>query len=172
MLSGRLWPQLGGKEQFLDIMGLNYYYDNQWLLHGPPIDHHHRLQKPFRKILAENYARYGRPILVSETGIEGEMRVPWLAYIGDEVRAAMRSGVPVLGVCLYPVINHPGWDDNRYCENGLFHAAVEHGSRAVYQPLAGELARQIALTAKMWDDTSSGAEGFIWKSRAIAIAES
>ena len=172
MLSGRLWPQLGGKEGFLDIIGLNYYSDNQWLLHGPPIDHHHRLQKPFRKILAENYARYGRPILVSETGIEGEKRVPWLAYIGDEVRAAMRSGVPVLGVCLYPVINHPGWDDNRYCENGLFHAAVEHGSRAVYQPLAGELARQIALTAKMWDDMSFGAEVFIWKSRATAIAES
>src|SRR5438445_193574 len=30
MLAGRLWPELGGEEKFLDIIGLNFYPHNQW----------------------------------------------------------------------------------------------------------------------------------------------
>src|SRR5436190_10964420 len=30
MLAGRLWPELGGKEEFLDILGVNFYPHNQW----------------------------------------------------------------------------------------------------------------------------------------------
>ena len=37
MIAGRLWPQLGGEAKLLDIVGLNYYHDNQWIFGGPPI---------------------------------------------------------------------------------------------------------------------------------------
>ena len=30
MLSGRTQPELGGKESYLDILGINYYDRNQW----------------------------------------------------------------------------------------------------------------------------------------------
>ena len=35
MLSGRTEPQLGGSPQLLDIVGINYYHDNQWTDQGP-----------------------------------------------------------------------------------------------------------------------------------------
>ena len=37
LISGRLWPQIGGEPGFLDIVGANYYPTNQWIHGGPPI---------------------------------------------------------------------------------------------------------------------------------------
>jgi polysaccharide biosynthesis protein PelF len=146
MLSGRTWPQLGGAEKYLDIMGVNYYHNNQWIHGGLPIDVDHPLYKPFRKILVEIYARYGKPLLVAETGIEGDRREGWLAYVGEEAGAAMQAGVQLEGICLYPIVNHPGWDDDRPCENGLFAFKTQDGRRDVYRPLATELQRQAKAT--------------------------
>ncbi|KQT54089.1 glycosyl transferase family 1 [Aureimonas sp. Leaf454] len=145
IMAGRAWPQVGGREALLDIVGVNYYFNNQWIHGGPPIDIGHPLYKPFRAILIETYARYGRPIFVAETGTEGERRPAWFAYICSEVRAAMRAGVPVEGICLYPILDHPGWDDERYCPNGLLQFHRGRGTRTAYAPLAAELARQRAL---------------------------
>jgi polysaccharide biosynthesis protein PelF len=135
LISGRIWPQIGGQERFLDIIGVNYYFNNQWIHGGPPIDIGHPLYKPFAKILVETYARYGRPMLVAETGIEDERRASWFRYVSGEVQAAMQSGVPMEGLCLYPIVNHPGWDDNRACENGLLSCEITPSGRKVYQPL-------------------------------------
>ncbi len=145
MIAGHAWPQLGGSPKHLDIVGVNYYFNNQWIHGTGPIDTGHPLHKPFRYILAETYARYGRPIFVSETGIEFERRPAWLAHIGAEVRAARAAGVPIEGICLYPVINHPGWDDDRHCQNGLLDMQPRSGGRLSYQPLADEMGRQRRL---------------------------
>ena len=96
----------------------------------------------FHRILDEVWRRYGRPILVAETGAEGENGPGWLRYVAGEVRAAARLGVPVSGLCLYPVLDYPGWENDRPCEVGLFGVADETGRRAVYEPLAEELERQ------------------------------
>jgi glycosyltransferase involved in cell wall biosynthesis len=136
LLGGRLWPQIGGAEHYLDVVGVNYYHNNQWIHGGPPIDLAHSLYKPFRAILMETYGRYGKPIFVAETGIEGLRRPGWLGYICSEVVAAMNAGVPIEGICLYPIVNHPGWDDNRACENGLLSCLPLGQSRAAYSPLA------------------------------------
>lgn len=145
MIAGRIWPQVGGRKELLDIVGVNYYYNNQWIYGGPPIDRHHPLHKPFHRMLAETYARYGRPILVAETGIEGNERANWLAHVAAEVRAAQQLGVPIEGVCLYPVLDHPGWDDDRPCPNGLLHTLADACTRQADQPYAAELARQSQL---------------------------
>ncbi len=144
MLCGRLNPDLGGRPGYLDVLGLNYYPSNQWVLDGPrltPQDPHYR---PLRELLREVYRRYGRPLFIAETGTEAEARAPWLRYICDEVAAAQSLGVPLGGVCWYPVLNHPGWDDDRHCHNGLLDYADASGKREVYAPLAKELARQQA----------------------------
>jgi hypothetical protein len=65
--------------------------------------------------------------------------------VGGEVREAVRRGVPVEGVCLYPVLSHPGWDDDRYCPNGLFEMEVRDGRRIEHAPLAAELRCQHRL---------------------------
>ena len=119
MLAGAAWPQLGGRPALLDIVGVNFYHNNQWIHGGPPLPWDHALCRPFRHLLADTYARYGRPIFVAETGIEGAARPAWLRMILAEVEEAIELGVPVEGVCLYPVLDHPGWDDDRYCPNGL-----------------------------------------------------
>lgn len=137
MLGGRSWPQLGGKARHLDVIGVNYYFNNQWIHGEGPIDVGHPLYRPFRYLLIDTYARYGRPIFVAETGTEAERRPSWLAYVCAEVEAAMQAGVPVEGICLYPVLDHPGWDDERYCPNGLLQL-----DRTVHAPLATELAHQ------------------------------
>ncbi|WP_380784681.1 glycosyltransferase [Sphingomonas sp. R86521] len=119
MIAGRAWPQIGGRPDLLDIVGVNFYHNNQWIHGGPPLAYGDPRARPFREILADTYARYGRPIFVAETGIEGDARAPWLQSIIAEVQAAIALGVPVEGICLYPVLDHPGWDDGRYCPNGL-----------------------------------------------------
>jgi len=95
------------------------------------------------------HKRYGRPLFIAETAIEGDARSHWLRYVAGEVRAAMRAGVPVAGLCLYPILDYPGWDDGRYCPTGLWGYADERGNRSIHQPLADELQRQRRLFAKV-----------------------
>lgn len=145
MLSGRRWSQLGGQEKYLGLMGINYYPHNQWLVHDRMmIPRENPLYRPFRDMLAEIYQRYNRPLFISETGTENEVRPGWLRYVSSEVQASLEAGVPVEGICLYPILNHPGWDDDRHCCNGLWDYPHESGEREIYQPLAQELRRQQA----------------------------
>ena len=143
MLAGRLLPELGGAMKYMDVLGVNFYSTNQWIHEGgAKIFRGHSQYRPFRHMLKEVYERYERPLFVAETGIEDEARPAWLRYVGREVRGAMRAGVPVEGICLYPIVNHPGWSDERHCHNGLWDYPEGKGGRAVYQPLAEELRRQ------------------------------
>ena len=144
MLAGRQWPQLGGDERYLDLLGVNYYVDNQWIHEGPTLDIGHPQYRPVQELLLDVYRRYERPIFIGETGIEGERRAAWLRYIGGEVQAAIAAGAQIEGVCLYPVLDYLGWDDERHCETGLFGLPDAHDRRAVHHPLAEELRRQQA----------------------------
>lgn len=140
MVCGRQSPELGGAEKYLDIIGLNYYSDNQW--HHPGgerIPRGHENYHPFNLILRAYYERYKRPILIAETGVENEARPDWFRYICEEAKIASESGVPVEGICLYPIVNHPGWDDARHCHNGLWDYPNESGGREIYAPLADEI---------------------------------
>jgi hypothetical protein len=40
------------------------------------------------------------------------------------------------------VVNHPGWEDDRHCHNGLWDYCNDDGHRDIYSPLAEELTRQ------------------------------
>ena len=158
MLTGRVAPELGGRAEYLDILGLNFYYNNEWMHNGPTLYTFHPHYRPFHEIIAEFYHRYNRPIFVAETGIEGKNRPGWLAYISAEVRCAIEAGIPVEGVCLYPILNHPGWEDDRHCCNGLFDYADESGHRDIYEPLAQELKSQQIAFASFFADRSSTKE--------------
>ena len=142
MLLGREWPQLGGAEKYVSHMGLNFYPDNQWIYHGRKLKWTEPLYRPLHELLIDIHARYGRPLLISETGTEGKDRPEWLQYVAEEVDAARLAGVPVDGICLYPIVNHPGWDNDRHCPNGLWDYANDKGERPIYTPLAEELRRQ------------------------------
>jgi hypothetical protein len=148
MLTGRLAPELGGEPANLDILGINFYDRNEWV-------HNSRVSltrddpryRPFRQILTEIWERYRRPMFIAETGTEDEARASWFNYVCEEVFAAIEMGVPVEGICLYPILNHFGWEDDRYCCNGLFDFPDQNGVRAVYAPLAGAILAQQHITA-------------------------
>ena len=65
---------------------------------------------------------------------------------------ARASGAAIEGICLYPVLSHPGWDDDRYCPNGLFELETRDGRRVVHASLAAELQRQQALFSALFED--------------------
>jgi beta-glucosidase/6-phospho-beta-glucosidase/beta-galactosidase len=160
MLTGRLRPDLGGREEFVDVVGVNYYHTNQWYFgSGRKIPPGHRDHRPLRALLAEWHARFRRPMLIAETGIEDAARPRWLRYVCREVDAAIVSGVPIHAICLYPILNHPGWTNDRHCRNGLWDYADSQGRRRIYEPLARELRRQIddrrAARLASWEDRAS-----------------
>jgi hypothetical protein len=90
-------------------------------------------------MLAEWWQRFRRPLVIAETGAEASARASWLHYVGGEVRAAQETGVPIEGVCLYPVLDYHGWDNDRVCATGLLSGADPSGRRQIHLPLAEEL---------------------------------
>ena len=100
MLAGLRDPKLGGSASSLDIIGVNYYWNNQWIHDGDRTPPGHNLHRPLHDHLLGLWQRYGRPIVISETGAEDAAAPGWLGYVAAEVRQAMRLGVPVLGICL------------------------------------------------------------------------
>ena len=142
MLTGKLAPELGGAPEFLDIIGVNYYFNNQWRHpSGRRIYRHNKNYQPLHELLEFFYERYQKPLFIAETGIENEARPEWFRYVYEQTQIADSNGVDFHGICLYPILNHPGWDDNRHCHNGLWDYADMSGNREIYQPLAEEIAR-------------------------------
>ncbi|CCD91847.1 Beta-glucosidase/6-phospho-beta-glucosidase/beta-galactosidase [Bradyrhizobium sp. ORS 375] len=139
MLTGRMASELGGRPDCLDILGVNYYPDNQWLTNGATIPLGHCRYRAFRHLLSECHARYRTPMFISETGAEGSARAAWLYYVAREVLAARNDGVDLEGLCLYPVLDYPGWVNERSCETGLLGPIGQDGGRLFYEPLCQEL---------------------------------
>ena len=142
MIAGRLAPQLGGSEDCLDILGCNYYWNNQWQDHAAMTPIGHPQHRPLHGLLKQVYRRYQRPIVLSETGAEGLAAAGWLGMICAEARKARRIGVDLQGVCLYPVMDYPGWDDGRHCDCGLIALDEDWNARKVRLDLSAELKLQ------------------------------
>ena len=115
MLTGKICPELRGKPEYLDIIGVNFYCDNQWTVkdhqyipwdESPP----NPLWKSLYSLVEEVFIRYGKPIVISETSMAGHKRYPWLKMIAEECITILQSGIPLLGCCIYPIIDRPDWD--------------------------------------------------------------
>jgi hypothetical protein len=169
MIAGRTHPELGGREEYLGVIGINYYVHNQWIYpggHGSMIEPSHSRYRPVWQMLQEVHERYRRPLFIAETGIEDQARPAWLRYVGYEVRRAIREGVPIEGLCLYPIVNHPGWDDDRHCHNGLWDYPDANGHRAIYEPLERELSAQ----QRLLDTHGAGAVGVAPDTHLLDVA--
>lgn len=128
MLAGRLMPELGGSPDFVDIVGLNYYYNNQWeqgprdLLGWADTIPDPRWV-PLRNLLTKAYQRYKRPIALTETSHPGIDRPHWIEMIGHECAAVLAAGIPLWGACIYPIIDRPDWDHpEHWHRSGLWDA--------------------------------------------------
>ncbi len=148
ILTGRLCPELGGSPEYLDVLGLNFYYNNQWVFGSgnflPWVNEPYDARwRPLRSLLLEAYNRYQIPVVLSETSHPKEDRPLWINYIAQETAAVIDMDIPFLGVCLYPIIDRPDWDHlTPWHQAGLWDAEVVEGQpplRVLYEPYAEEL---------------------------------
>jgi hypothetical protein len=145
---GRTRPELGGDPSLVDVIGWNFYPHNQWYWNGPTVPMGHHEYRPLGDMLVEMAERYGKPMMLSETGAEGTGKPSWLHYVCNEVRDAMGRGADIRGICWYPITAYPGWDNSRHAETGLFSTIVANGQRHVDERLLAEFEAQRALFAE------------------------
>jgi hypothetical protein len=148
MLAGRVAPELGGSEEYLDIIGLNFYAANQWempngrKLHWDAGSDDPRWV-PLHALFAGVDRRYHRPLFLSETSHYGIGRAPWLDEVATECLKACDQGIPLHGVCLYPILDRFDWEDPRHWHNsGLWDmqpGCMGHYDRVLNPPYASAL---------------------------------
>ena len=168
MLSGRIMPELGGSREHLDIVGINYYWTNQWewripLVDGriPPLADDDPRRLPLSALVRSVWERYGGEIIITETSHIGDMRGAWLREVAAESETLLQQGVPLRGVCLYPILGMPEWHDpDIWTPMGLWDPVCHRdpcGDRLLCQPMAEALrsARHLdALQARLLADGS------------------
>ncbi len=142
-LTGSICPELGGAPDLIDVTGVNYYYNNQWITNSEkfliwkqePIDARWR---PLRSMLTEVSDRYNLPVAITETSHPKEDRPMWIEQIASECKAAIDNNVNLYGICVYPVIDRPDWDDvSTWHRSGVWD--IENNitlERKLYQPFA------------------------------------
>lgn len=140
MLSGRLFPELGGSPRHLDTIGVNYYWTNQWEFGRPgvPLRSDDPRRWSLRRLLQTVWERYGADMIITETAHVDKMRISWLRELGDELHAILGDGLPLDGVCLYPILGMPEWHDQRkWTRMGLWDLVFDGPAlkRVPYMPL-------------------------------------
>ncbi len=117
MLSGRLNPELGGAPRYLDLIGVNYYHDNQWEQGSNQRLYWHlgdSRRLPLHRMLQQVWQRYQRPLLLAETSHVGSGRGSWILEIAAQVAQAQLAGVELHGICLYPILDRPLWEETTF----------------------------------------------------------
>jgi hypothetical protein len=144
MLSGRLMPELGGSPEHLDIVGVNYYWTNQWYAERPgvPVYSEDPDCLPLRRLLRQVWERYGAEIVITETSHVGDTRPAWVREVAVEAEALLDEGIPLGGICLYPILGMPEWHARQeWTQMGLWDLELRGGAleRVIYAPMLDAL---------------------------------
>ncbi len=135
LLAGRLEPELGGSRAHLGIVGLNYYSGNQWTIATPEapqrsLDWDDPDWIPLSELLLQVERRYGGQLVLAETGSSGDSRSAWIEFLAREAARALERGVDLQGICLYPIVTSPDWEDpTAFFDGGLFDLSPQPDGR-------------------------------------------
>lgn len=158
MIAGYAQPELGGKPEYLDVLGCNFYSPNEWQITDGekmqwdeiPRDPRWR---PLNLLLKDVYDRYRLPLFIAETSHIGIGRGQWIEEIAQEVYLARENSVPVSGICLYPILDRFDWNDSHHWHNsGLWDLKLDNRGvyeRVLNEPYAEALHRAQALLASV-----------------------
>lgn len=124
LISGLKYPELGGSPEVIDILGFNNYSFGQMELGGEgrpnrPLEPGDDRIRPLCDLLMEAWAKYKRPAIISETsGLHGG-RPDWLNDLMGESLAAVRQGMDLQGICLFPAVDMTDWNEGVWLHMGL-----------------------------------------------------
>lgn len=147
MLAGRLLPELGGSRDHLDVVGINYYWTNQWEWQAapgadgrvPPLGDHDLRRVRLGDLVRSVWHRYGGAVMISETAHVGDRRAAWIRELARECAGVIADGVPLIGACLYPIHGMPEWHDPAiWTAMGLWDPVFPdrpHDGRTVHRPM-------------------------------------
>jgi len=143
ILAGKKHPELGGSPEVLDVVGVNCYSFGQMEFqeNGP----HKALGpkdpriKPLCELLRLAWDRYHRPMIIGETSGLREGRPAWLNDVMEESLAAVREGIELHGVCLFPGVDMPDWHKGGWLHNGICDLEGPEMKRVPYPPYVDEL---------------------------------
>ncbi|MDB5478529.1 MAG: beta-galactosidase [Alphaproteobacteria bacterium] len=157
MLAGMAQPELGGHPKYLDIIGVNFYHINQWehpvgnVLCWATRPRDDRWRR-FSEIVPELYHRYKRPFILSETSHVGVGRAEWLQEITIDVLLLKKRHIPIMGVCLYPIIDRTDWDDPEHWHNsGLWDYEIQSDGH-LKRVIVKDYAHQIKCTQELVEE--------------------
>jgi beta-glucosidase/6-phospho-beta-glucosidase/beta-galactosidase len=121
-----LWPRLrdhGGMTRIdlawfrayaarIDVLGLDYYAHCEHQFHRAGAVCPSEAPQGFAALARQYHARYGLPIMLTETNIRGYVsdRISWLKYMVEECEALVAEGLPFEGFTWFPFIDSTDWD--------------------------------------------------------------
>ncbi len=112
MLMGRQKPELGGGPEYMDAIGINHYPFSQREVGGErdvELSLSDPRRRPFSEILKEVDQRYRKPVVMTECSAVGDMRPAWIRSVVDECLSALRQGVDLQGICIFPLVDMQTW---------------------------------------------------------------
>ena len=153
MLSGRICPELRGRPEYIDMIGCNYYFNNQWIIDSFEFlpwanEINDPRWLPLSTLIKQLYDRYQRPVVLTETSHPLEDRPVWMNFVAKECKLAIEAGVPLWGICWYPIIDRPDWDHLQpWHQAGVWDIENSDGElkRVLHEPTATAIRNAQAL---------------------------
>lgn len=137
IVSGRKMPELGGAPHRLDIVGINYYWTNQWELgsEAVPLAGDDPRRVPLADLARAVWRRYGNDVVITETSALGDARAPWIGELSVMAEQLLGEGMPLRGICLYPILGMPEWHAReRWTRMGLWDCEEPELERKAWAP--------------------------------------
>lgn len=154
-----------------DVIGLDYYAHGDWQLDvvsGGAV-RQRRAENPagLYGVAGAYWKRYGIPMMVTETSIEGQAinREIWLEGIVDHARRLREGGIPLLGIIWWPLLDQIDWDGALTHRIGKIH---EVGLFNLRRQPDGTLGRSATPLVKLFRDLASRGEESVGKLEFIS----
>lgn len=123
IVSGLRHPEYGGSPETIDILGFNNYSFGQMEYRetGPhaPLEPGDDRIRSVCDLVDEAWRKYRRPCIIAETSGRGTGRPHWLNDMVGESLAALRRGVDLHGICLFPAVDMTDWHTGEWLRMGL-----------------------------------------------------
>jgi hypothetical protein len=144
IMRGRLLPELGGRRDRLDVVGLNYYWTNQWEVgkDSVPLADDDPRRVPLADLVRQVHQRYGTDVVITETSALGDARAPWVHELSVMAEQLLDDGVKLGGICLYPILGMPEWHArDEWRDLGLWDVAPDQHAlqRKICEPMLDAL---------------------------------